>query len=45
MLLVVIAEATLLTAAEYYKVTNSPARYVGTQHIDPKRKELRKPTW
>ena len=45
MLLVVIAEATLLTAAEYYKVTNSPARYVSTQHIDPKRKELRKPTW
>jgi hypothetical protein len=41
----VIAEATLLTAAEYYKVTNSPARYVSTQHIDPKRKALRKPTW
>jgi hypothetical protein len=45
LLLVVIAEATLLTAAEYYKVTNSPARYVSTQHVDPKRKELRKPTW
>jgi len=37
--------AALLIAAEYYKVTNPPARYVSTQHVDPKRKEFCKPTW